>query len=161
MSTPSIEKSHNPKRAAPRNGSAKSNATAPKIGSAAADAEKSSDPNKTTTKKTSAKSNPMPRRKTAAPIAVTAEAPAPAVDTSLGAKEPECESATKRDRMLTLLSRPEGASIDEMMQATNWQQHSVRGFLAGTVEKKLGFSLTSSKPGDDARRYRIETRRWR
>ncbi len=133
----------------------------PAVGSAAADAEKSSNPNKTTTKKTTAKSKPMPRRKTAAPIAVTAEAPAPAVDTSLVAKEAKVESATKQNRMLTLLSRPEGATIEEMMQATDWQQHSVRGFLAGTVKKKLGFSLTSSKPDDDARCYRIETRRGR
>jgi hypothetical protein len=48
-----------------------------------------------------------------------------------------------------------------MMQATNWQQHSVRGFLAGTVKRKLGFSLNSEKPDDGARRYRIETRRGR
>jgi hypothetical protein len=54
-----------------------------------------------------------------------------------------------------------GASIAEMMQATDWQQHSVRGFLAGTVKKKLGFSLTSVKPNDGVRRYRIETRRVR
>jgi Protein of unknown function (DUF3489) len=48
-----------------------------------------------------------------------------------------------------------------MMQATDWQQHSVRGFLAGTVKRKLGFSLTSLKPNDGVRRYRIETRRVR
>jgi hypothetical protein len=48
-----------------------------------------------------------------------------------------------------------------MMQATSWQQHSVRGFLAGTVKKKLGFSLTSSKVADDVRRYRIKARRGR
>jgi hypothetical protein len=48
-----------------------------------------------------------------------------------------------------------------MMLATDWQQHSVRGFLAGTVKKKLGFSLTSSKPNGGVRRYRIETRRAR
>ena len=71
------------------------------------------------------------------------------------------ERVTKQERTLTLLSRPEGASIQEMMQATNWQQHSVRGFLAGTVKKKLGFSLTSLKPEDGVRRYRIETRRGR
>ena len=69
--------------------------------------------------------------------------------------------STKQERMLTLLSRPEGASVVEMMQATNWQQHSVRGFLVGTVKKKLGFSLTSSKASDDVRRYRIKGRRGR
>ena len=62
---------------------------------------------------------------------------------------------------MTLLSEPEGASIEDMMQATRWQQHSVRGFLAGTVKKKLGFALTSSKLSGDVRRYRIETRRGR
>ena len=53
------------------------------------------------------------------------------------------------------------ASIEEIMEATDWQQHSVRGFLAGTVKKKLGFSLTSVKPNGGVRRYRIETRRVR
>ena len=68
---------------------------------------------------------------------------------------------TKHDCILTLLSRREGATIPEMMQATEWQQHSVRGFLAGTVKKKLGLELTSSKAIDDVRRYRIVTRRGR
>jgi Protein of unknown function (DUF3489) len=77
------------------------------------------------------------------------------------AEDPKDERVTKQERMLTLLSRPDGASIQEMMQAANWQQHSVRGFLAGTVKKKLGFSLTSSKPDDGVRRYRIATRRSR
>jgi hypothetical protein len=84
-----------------------------------------------------------------------------AVKTPVKAEEPSGERLTKRERMLTLLSHPEGASIEEMMQATNWQQHSVRGFLAGTVKKKLGFVLTSSKPDDGVRRYHIETRRGR
>lgn len=68
---------------------------------------------------------------------------------------------TKHDRILTLLSRREGATIPEMMEASGWQQHSVRGFLAGTVKKKLGFTLTSSKTVGDLRRYRIETKRGR
>ena len=68
---------------------------------------------------------------------------------------------TKQKRVLTLLSQSEGASIEEMMQATHWQQHSVRGFLPGTVKRKLGFSLTSLKPNGSVRRYRIERRRVR
>ena len=66
---------------------------------------------------------------------------------------------TKQELVLTLLSRAKGASIDEVMQATNWQQHSVRGFFAGTVKKKLGFNLTSTKREGHDRRYRIETNR--
>lgn len=65
---------------------------------------------------------------------------------------------TKQETVLTLLSRGEGASIEEIMDATGWQQHSVRGFFAGTVKKKLGFNLMSSRDGAEVRRYRIETR---
>ena len=68
---------------------------------------------------------------------------------------------TKHDRILTLLSRRDGATIPEMMEASGWQQHSVRGFLAGTVKKKLGFPLTSSKAEGELRRYRIDTKRGR
>jgi hypothetical protein len=68
---------------------------------------------------------------------------------------------TKHAQLLQLLNRPEGASIEDMMQATEWQQHSVRGFLAGTVKKKMGLPLTSSKAEGDVRRYRIATRRGR
>ena len=68
---------------------------------------------------------------------------------------------TKHEQLIKLLKRPEGASIEDMMQATEWQQHSVRGFLAGTVKKKLGLALMSLKAEGDVRRYRIATRRGR
>ena len=137
MSTLSIEKSRNPKTAL-KNGSAKSNATSRrKITSAAANAKK-----------------PTRSVESKAERVATAK-------TLMKADEPKVARVTKQERVLTLLSQPEGASIEEMMQATDWQPHSVRGFLAGTVKKKLGFPLTSSKPNDGARRYRIETRRAR
>jgi hypothetical protein len=68
---------------------------------------------------------------------------------------------TKHNRILTLLSRREGATIPEMMEASGWQQHSVRGFLAGTVKKKLGLTLSSSKAAGEPRRYRIPPKRGR
>ncbi len=68
---------------------------------------------------------------------------------------------TKNAQLLQLLNRADGASIEDMMQVTEWQQHSVRGFLAGTVKKKMGLALTSSKAEGDVRRYRIATRRGR
>jgi hypothetical protein len=68
---------------------------------------------------------------------------------------------TKQDLILSLLSQRNGATIAEMMQATGWQQHSVRGFLAGTVKKKLGLALISSKSDGALRRYRIAPRRGR
>ena len=72
--------------------------------------------------------------------------------------EPHRPRVTKHRRLLALLSQPTGASIEEMMQATDWQKHSVRGFLAGTVKKKLSLELTSSKSDGEVRRYRIVTR---
>ena len=115
--------------------------------------EKSRNPKSATPKKGSAKSN-APSRRNVTSTAATAKTP-------LKADEANVERLTKQERVLTLLSQPEGASIVEMMQATDWQQHSVRGFLAGTVKRKLGFSLTSLKPNGGVRRYRIETRRGR
>ncbi|MBY0558537.1 DUF3489 domain-containing protein [Hyphomicrobium sp.] len=83
----------------------------------------------------------------------------PAASKADAGDEPHSVRITKHDRVLTLLTRREGATIPEMMEATDWQQHSVRGFLAGTVKKKLGFTLTSKKAEGELRRYRIETKR--
>lgn len=63
---------------------------------------------------------------------------------------------TKLATVVGLLMRPEGATIAQIMAATEWQQHSVRGFLAGAVKKK-GYTTTNSKEGDGERVYRIVT----
>ena len=65
---------------------------------------------------------------------------------------------TKQAACLALLRGPNGASIDELQKATGWQAHSVRGFLAGAVKKKLGLALTSDKDAGGVRHYRIPSR---
>jgi hypothetical protein len=55
-----------------------------------------------------------------------------------------------------LLRRPDGASLRELMKATGWLAHSVRGFLSGTVAKRLGFKLTSAKSENGERRYSVQ-----
>src|SRR5215467_9590701 len=63
----------------------------------------------------------------------------------------------KQGRILAMLHAPSGVTIDAMMHATGWQQHSVRGFLAGVVRKKLGFNLVSAAT-EGGRFYRITDR---
>lgn len=63
--------------------------------------------------------------------------------------------ATKTSSALDALRRKRGASLTELQEITGWQAHSVRGFLSGTVKKKLGFMLTSEVGKDGVRRYRI------
>jgi Protein of unknown function (DUF3489) len=63
---------------------------------------------------------------------------------------------SKQDKIVALLRRPKGATLDALVKETQWQKHSVRGFLAGTVRKKLKLPLLSEKI-DGVRTYRIGT----
>ena len=70
------------------------------------------------------------------------------------AKRPNNDPGSKQDSVIAMLKSPAGATIDAIMKATSWQQHSVRGFLAGVVRKRLKLRLGSKKV-DGKRVYRI------
>jgi hypothetical protein len=112
------------------------------------------------TERTKLRKRPQSSRATARLTAARSDRPS--AKTAVHAQNPEplkgppSEAVTKHDKILALLSRGDGATLLEMMEMSGWQKHSVRGFLAGTVKKRHGFMLTSSKVEGELRRYRIE-----
>ncbi len=80
----------------------------------------------------------------------------PARSKATGAKKAApARHGSKTAKILDLLRRPAGASVKELMKATGWQPHSVRGFLSGTVAKKMGTPVDSFKRSDGDRAYRL------
>jgi uncharacterized protein DUF3489 len=63
---------------------------------------------------------------------------------------------TKTAKLLALLKRPCGATAKDLMKATDWQAHSVRGFLSGTLEKKMGLAVESTRRENGERQYKIK-----
>jgi len=63
---------------------------------------------------------------------------------------------SKTAQVLDLLKRSGGTTLKELMKATGWQAHSVRGFLSGALGKKMGLTVTSTKAADEERRYSVK-----
>ena len=78
--------------------------------------------------------------------------------TAKKAKTPKAKttrSGSKAEKVLELMKRKEGATLAEIAKATDWQSHSIRGFVSGHVTKKLGLKVESTKSEAGERTYRI------
>ena len=88
--------------------------------------------------------------------AKVAKKASPAKKAPKATKEKGTRDGSKAAKILDLLKRTEGATLAELMKVTGWQAHSVRGFLSGTVDKKLGLTVTSTKTEEGGRSYSIK-----
>jgi hypothetical protein len=94
------------------------------------------------------------KKQSTGPSIASAPARKPARQPAIDPKPKKPDRASKQSQVITMLRSPTGATIAAMMKATGWQQHSVRGFLAGVVRKRLKLKL-DSKLVDDERIYRL------
>ena len=93
--------------------------------------------------------------KTTAPKAKAASTVARKSASRAKAKTVSVRRESKTSKVLSLLRRPKGAALNELTKATGWQAHSVRGFLSGTLRKKMGLAVASAKSADGERRYSL------
>jgi hypothetical protein len=71
-------------------------------------------------------------------------------------KAPNSREGSKTAKFLDLLRRSGGATSADLMKATGWQAHSVRGFISGVLGKKMGLKVASTKVEDGERRYSLK-----
>lgn len=64
-------------------------------------------------------------------------------------------TGTKQEKLIAMLRRPEGATVDEVVKSLGWQAHTVRGAISGSLKKKLGLKIGSEKIEGRGRLYRI------
>ncbi|MES1991725.1 MAG: DUF3489 domain-containing protein [Pseudomonadota bacterium] len=112
--------------------------------------------NKTTTSKPTKKTAPQHSGRLK-PTAVETKPKANVRATTRSSKPSETapRPPSKLNIIIEMLKRPDGVTINDLSAATGWQTHSVRGFLSGTVKKRLGLTLTSETSDKSGRRYRI------
>jgi len=76
---------------------------------------------------------------------------APAAKEEKGAR-----AGSKTETILALMKQPGGTTLNAIMEATQWQAHSVRGFISGTLGKKMGLNVLSTKSTEGERTYSIQ-----
>ena len=68
---------------------------------------------------------------------------------------PNPRQNTKQAKLIAMLRRPSGATINDLAKATGWQRHTVRGVISGALKKKLGLAVISEKAEGEDRIYRL------
>jgi hypothetical protein len=107
--------------------------------------------------KTGKKARVAPKRAHVAPKKAKAapKAKVPKKAPKAAKKAGSARDGSKAAKIVDLLKRPNGATLAEIMKATNWQAHSVRGFISGSLGKKMGLTLESAKRENGERVYSI------
>jgi hypothetical protein len=113
---------------------------------------------KTKTRKTTA--TPTTKARVAKRSAKAAPLKAERSPQAASAKKPTTapRGGTKTDNILDLLKRPGGVTLQELVKATGWQPHSVRGFMSGTIGNKMGTPVESFKGAEGDRSYRLSAK---
>jgi hypothetical protein len=110
---------------------------------------------KATTKASQKKAAPKP--KTGAKPAAAKTAPAPKqAKPAAKARKPEARDGSKKSAVIELLRRKEGATAAEIAKVTKWQAHSIRGFISGTISKKMKLAVESFRNEQGERVYRVK-----
>lgn len=101
---------------------------------------------------------PAPQAGPVAPKKARSKKSTPKADGRATARErgTEARNGSKKATVLELLRRPAGATLKDIMAATEWQAHSVRGFISGAITKKMGLSVASAKREDGQRAYSLK-----
>jgi uncharacterized protein DUF3489 len=110
------------------------------------------------TKATKATKKPAagPRRASVAPAKSKAGKKATAKKKTPRSARNDAREGSKTATILEMLKRPGGATAKELLKATGWQPHSLRGFISGTLGKKMGLTVTSTKGEDGERSYSVK-----
>jgi hypothetical protein len=113
----------------------------------------------TTSKKKTKIATMVPTKKprVGKPRAAAALPPAERPQRAASAKKPDTapSGGNKTQQILALLKRPDGVTLKELVTATGWRPNSVRGFLSGTIGKKMASPVESFKSGEGDRSYRL------
>ena len=110
----------------------------------------------TTEAKATKKATAGARRASVAPAKAKAEKKATPKKKAPRSARNDVREGSKTATILDLLKRSGGVTAKELLKVTNWQPHSLRGFLSGTVGKKMGLTVTSTKGEDGERNYSLK-----